>query len=201
MSNNNTFQNGYITRSDRETLVSQKGAAIWFTGISGSGKSSIAIELEKRLYERGILSYRLDGDNLRLGINNNLGFSEEDRSENVRRVGEMSKILCDVGILVLSSLISPYSSDRDKVKALHEDGGINFIEVFVDCSVEGAEQRDPKGLYSKARANKIKNFTGVDHPYEAPVSPDLHFDTELMSLEQEVSELIECLIGKGIIGD
>jgi len=199
MNKNNTFQKGYITRSDRETLVSQKGAAIWFTGISGSGKSSIAIELEKRLYERGILSYRLDGDNLRLGINNNLGFSEQDRSENVRRVGEMSKILCDVGVLVLSSLISPYGSDRDRVRALHEESGIHFIEVFVDCSLEGAEQRDPKGLYSKARANKIKNFTAVDHPYEAPRNPDLHFDTESMSLEQEVAELIDCMVDKGII--
>ncbi|GJM13377.1 MAG: hypothetical protein DHS20C12_17800 [Pseudohongiella sp.] len=199
MSANNTYQQGIISRSEREALINQSGATIWFTGISGSGKSSIAIELERALYKRGLLSYRLDGDNLRLGINKDLGFSAEDRSENVRRVGEVSALIGDLGAIVLSSLISPYQIDRDCVRALHKKRGIPFVEVFVDCSLEEAERRDPKGLYAKARAKHIKNFTAVDHPYEAPANPDLHLNTEMLTLEQEIDTVVDYLVRKNTI--
>ena len=147
----------------------------------------------------GVLCYRLDGDNVRFGINKNLGFSEEDRAENIRRVGEISKLFVDSGVLVLSSFISPYVRDRDLVRQVHEDAGMNFIEVFVDCSLEAAESRDPKGLYRKARAGEIKNFTGIDDPYEAPSAPEIHLHTDQQTLEEEVSQIIVVLKARGLI--
>ena len=193
------WQEGEISRTDRERLTQQKGATLWFTGLSGSGKSTIAIALEKALYKRNTLSYRLDGDNIRLGINKNLGFSAEDRAENIRRIGEISKLFADCGTLSLSSFISPYRQDRDNVRDLHKQSGIHFVEVYVDCSLEVAESRDPKGLYKKARGGKIKNFTGIDDPYEPPKNPEIHLKTDQMTLEQEINAIILYLEQQGII--
>lgn len=193
------WQQGKISRTDRERLIQQKGATLWFTGLSGSGKSTIAITLEKVLYDRKILSYRLDGDNVRLGINKNLGFSAEDRAENIRRIGEITKLFADCGAISLSSFISPYRHDRNNVRALHEESGIAFIEVFVDCSLAVAESRDPKGLYKKARGGKIKNFTGIDDPYEPPENPEIHLKTDQMTLEQELNTIVSYLEQQGII--
>jgi len=196
---NVTWQDGQISREDRYTILRQKGATIWFTGLSGSGKSTIAIALEQALWNIGKLSYRLDGDNVRLGINKNLGFSEEDRKENIRRIGEIAKLFGDAGTISLSSFISPYKKDRDEVRELHEAANLNFVEVFVDCSLEVAEERDPKGLYKKARAGEIKNFTGIDDPYEAPATPEIHLKTDEMTLQQEVEIVIDYLIDHDII--
>jgi adenylylsulfate kinase len=188
-----------ITREHRAKLLGHKGATLWFTGLSGSGKSTVAVELEGTLSQMGVLSYRLDGDNVRLGINKNLGFSAEDRTENIRRIGEISKLFVDAGLVTLSSFISPYRADRDTVRALHEAAGMDFIEVFVDCSLESAESRDPKGLYKKARAGEIKNFTGIDDPYEAPANPEIHLRSDQMSLEQEIDIILAALRERGII--
>jgi len=196
---NVTWQDGQVSREDRYQILRQKGATIWFTGLSGSGKSTIAVALEQALFRVGKLSYRLDGDNVRLGINKNLGFSEPDRKENIRRIGEISKLFGDAGTIALSSFISPYREDRDKVRGLHEAANLKFVEVFVDCSLAVAELRDPKGLYKKARAGQIKNFTGIDDPYEAPPSPEIHLRTDEMTLEQEVSIVIDYLADHGII--
>ena len=196
---NVTWQDGEVTRENRYEILRQKGATIWFTGLSGSGKSTIAVALENALFKRGKLSYRLDGDNVRLGINKNLGFSEEDRTENIRRIGEISKLFGDAGTIALSSFISPYRDDRDEVRRLHEAADLKFIEVFVDCTLEVAESRDPKGLYKKARAGEIKNFTGIDDPYEAPIIPEIHLHTDKMTLEDEVSMIIDYLKANDII--
>ena len=196
---NVTWHDGDITIDDRSALLGQKGATLWFTGLSGSGKSTVAVALEKALFERGKLSYRLDGDNIRLGINKNLGFSAEDRTENIRRIGEIAKLFVDSGVIALSSFISPYRADRDQVRALHLDSDFAFIEIFVDCALSEAEKRDPKGLYKKARAGEIKNFTGIDDPYEAPNSPEIHLHTDQMSLEQEVALIITYLEDNGFI--
>jgi adenylylsulfate kinase len=190
---NVTWQDGEVSREDRFDILRQRGATIWFTGLSGSGKSTIAVALERALYSIGKLSYRLDGDNVRLGINKNLGFSEADRTENIRRIGEVAKLFGDAGVLSLSSFISPYKADRDEVRTLHELAGLEFIEVFVDCSLAEAEKRDPKGLYKKARAGEIKNFTGIDDPYEAPENPEIHLKTDEMTLELEVQIILDHL--------
>ena len=196
---NVTWQDGEISREDRFNILRQRGVTIWFTGLSGSGKSTIAVALEQALYNMGKLSYRLDGDNVRLGINKNLGFSEEDRKENIRRIGEVAKLFGDAGTISLSSFISPYKDDRDEVRTLHEAADIAFIEVHVDCTLEEAEKRDPKGLYKKARAGEIKNFTGIDDPYEAPVNPEIHLQTDEMSLEQEVQIILDYLHENSVI--
>lgn len=190
---NVTWHDGEVTRADRFNRLGQKGVTIWFTGLSGSGKSTVAVAVEKALHKLGKLSYRLDGDNIRLGINKNLGFSAEDRTENIRRIGEISKLYCDTGIICLNSFISPYREDRDQVRALHEQGGYNFIEVHVNCSLETAEDRDPKGLYKKARAGEIKNFTGIDDPYESPTNAEIVLNTDTMTLEEEVEAVLEYL--------
>lgn len=197
---NVVWHGGEVSRDDRYTLLQQKGATIWFTGLSGSGKSTIAVALEKALFGLGKLSYRLDGDNVRLGINKNLGFSEQDRTENIRRIGEIAKLFGDAGAISLSSFISPYKSDRDEVRRLHEAANLPFVEVHVDCSLAVAEKRDPKGLYKKARAGEIKNFTGIDDPYEEPVTPEIHLHTDSMTLDQEVSIIIDYLKKHEIIG-
>lgn len=193
------WHGGEINRPERAQLLGHGGATLWFTGLSGSGKSTIAVALEQALYQRGVLVYRLDGDNIRLGINKNLGFSAEDRAENIRRVGEVSKLFVDGGVIVLSSFISPYLVDRQIVRELHEADNMPFIEVFVDCSLEAAEERDPKGLYKKARAGEIKNFTGIDDPYEAPEAPEVHLHTDQQSLAEEVEHLIALLEKQGLI--
>ena len=193
------WHGGEINRPERAQLLGHGGATLWFTGLSGSGKSTIAVGLEQALYQRGVLVYRLDGDNIRLGINKNLGFSAEDRAENIRRVGEVSKLFVDGGVIVLSSFISPYLVDRQIVRELHEADNMPFIEVFVDCSLEAAEERDPKGLYKKARLGEIKNFTGIDDPYEAPEAPEVHLHTDEQSLEEEIEHLLALLEKQGLI--
>jgi adenylylsulfate kinase len=197
---NVTWHDGDVSRQDRHQILRQKGATIWFTGLSGSGKSTVAVALEQALFDLGKLSYRLDGDNVRLGINKNLGFSEEDRKENIRRIGEVAKLFGDAGIISLSSFISPYKGDRDEVRRLHEAADLAFVEVFVDCTLAVAEERDPKGLYKKARAGEIKNFTGIDDPYEAPSRPEIHLRTDEMSVEEEVKAIVDYLVEQEIIG-
>jgi adenylylsulfate kinase len=193
------WHEGDITTGHRNELLKQKGATIWFTGLSGSGKSTVAVALEGALYEMGHLCYRLDGDNVRLGINKNLGFSAEDRTENIRRIGEIAKLFVDTGVIALSSFVSPYREDRDTVRALHDASGMDFIEVFVDVPLAVAEERDPKGLYKKARAGEIKNFTGIDDPYEAPERAEVVLNSHEMSLEEEVNLLLDLLRERGIL--
>jgi adenylylsulfate kinase len=193
------WHEGDITRAHREKLLGHKGATIWFTGLSGSGKSTVAVELEGILHEKGIVSYRLDGDNVRMGINKNLGFSAEDRAENIRRIGEVAKLFVDSGQIALSSFVSPYREDRDNVRKLHDEAGMDFIEVFVDCSLEAAEARDPKGLYKKARAGEIKNFTGIDDPYEAPPKAEMVLDAGATSLEECVNACLAELEKVGLL--
>ena len=192
-STNVTWHDGLVSCDERARLLKQKGVTLWFTGLSGSGKSTIAVALERRLMDQGKLSYRLDGDNIRLGINKNLGFSADDRTENIRRIGEISKLFCDVGILTLASFISPYRDDRDHVRKLHQASGFSFVEIFVDCELSSAEERDPKGLYKKARAGEIKNFTGIDDPYETPSNPEIHLRSDVLSLDQEVDFIMTFL--------
>jgi len=196
---NLTWHHGQVARADRGQLLGQRGATIWFTGLSGSGKSTVAVALERALHERGRLAYRLDGDNVRLGINRNLGFSAEDRAENIRRIGEIAKLFVDAGVIVLSSFVSPYRADRELVRHLHVADSMDFIEVFVYVPLVEAEKRDPKGLYKKARAGEIKNFTGISDPYEAPEKPDLVLPSHELSLQQEVQLLLELLQARGIV--
>ncbi|MFT6275578.1 MAG: adenylylsulfate kinase [Halioglobus sp.] len=193
------WHEGDITRAHRSKLLGHRGATLWFTGLSGSGKSTVAVELEGVLNQMGVLSYRLDGDNVRLGINRNLGFSSEDRTENIRRIGEIAKLFVDTGVVALSSFISPYAADRDQVRALHEAAGMDFIEIFVDCALEEAEKRDPKGLYKKARAGEIKNFTGIDDPYQSPENPEVHLHSDKQTLNEEVEVILDELRNRGII--
>lgn len=188
---------GQVSRSERQALLGQTGATVWLTGLSGSGKSTIAVAAERILVSRGRLAYVLDGDNIRHGLNNNLGFSPEDRSENIRRIGEVAKLFTDVGVLVFASFISPYRSDRDAVRALMEAGG--FVEVLVDASLERCEQRDVKGLYQKARAGEIPEFTGISAPYEAPERPELVLDTDVQTVEESAGELVGYLEKKGYL--
>ena len=164
-----------ITVEKRQVLLMQKPVLVWFTGLSGSGKSTLANQLELKLYSMGFKTYALDGDNIRAGLNKDLGFSLSDRKENIRRIGEVAKLLMDAGLIVLSSFVSPLKADRERIKQLV--GSENFIEVFLDCPLEICEQRDVKGLYKKAREGKIKNFTGIDSPFEEPQKPDVHLKT------------------------
>lgn len=188
---------GAVTREDREQLNGHKGATIWLTGLSGAGKSTIAVDLEKRLLERGVRAYILDGDNIRHGLNKNLGFSPEDRTENIRRIGEVAKLFTDAGMIVLTAFISPYRADRDQVRRIMREG--DFIEVFVDAPVDVCEQRDVKGLYKKARAGEIPEFTGISAPYEPPLQPELRLDTTSLSVEQSSRRILEYLEARGII--
>jgi len=198
-STNVSWHDGKVSMQDRHNLIRQKGATLWMTGLSGSGKSTISVALERSLFEKGILSYRLDGDNIRLGINKNLGFSADDRKENIRRIGEVSKLFTDAGIITLASFISPYRKDREEVRKIHEDSGLTFVEIFIDCSLESAEERDPKGLYKKARNGEIKNFTGIDDPYEAPTNPEIHLISDKMSLDDEVRTVLNYLLKHDVI--
>ena len=180
-----------ITRELREGLNGNRAKLLWFTGISGSGKSTIANELEKKLYSKGIRTFILDGDNIRHGLNNDLGFNDADRVENIRRVGEVSKLMVDAGIVVISSFISPFISDREMVRRLIGDK--DFIEVFINTPIEVAEERDPKGLYKKARSGLIPNFTGVSSPYEKPDSPDIEIDTTKFSPRDSARKILDFL--------
>jgi adenylylsulfate kinase len=193
------WHEGEISRADRARLLGQTGATVWFTGLSGSGKSTVAVAVEKVLHAQGRLSYRLDGDNVRMGINKNLGFSAEDRAENIRRIGEVAKLFVDAGVIALSSFVSPYRADRDQVRKLHQDAGMVFVEIFVDVPLAEAEKRDPKGLYKKARAGQLKNMTGIDDPYEAPEQPDLVLESHKMSLEAEVEAVLALLKARGVL--
>lgn len=172
-SDNVVWHQGHTDRARRWRADRLGGATVWFTGLSGSGKSSVAAALERMLIDRGRACYLLDGDNLRHGLNGDLGFSRDDRVENVRRVGEVARLFADAGIVALATVISPYSAGRDRVRAAHDEAGLTFIEVFMDTPLAECERRDPKGLYSKARAGELKGFTGIDDPYEAPVDPEL----------------------------
>jgi adenylylsulfate kinase len=194
---NIVWHQGAITREDRQQLNGHRGCTVWLTGLSGSGKSTIAVELEKRLLERGVRTYILDGDNIRHGLNKNLGFSPEDRTENIRRIGEVARLFSDAGLVAVTAFISPYRADRDQVRAIMEPG--DFIEVFVDCPVKVCEQRDVKGLYKKARAGEIKEFTGISAPYEAPSKPEMVIETSGQSVEKSALQILAYLERQGII--
>lgn len=194
---NISWHGGHVTRAEREELLGQQGAIVWLTGLSGSGKSTIAMAAEQALLASGRMAYVLDGDNIRHGLNSNLGFSPEDRSENIRRIGEVAKLFADAGIIVLSSFISPYRADRDAVRESVEKG--QFVEAYVSASVETCEGRDVKGLYAKARAGEIPEFTGISAPYEEPNAPELVLDTNIQSLEESVAGLVGYLDEKGYL--
>jgi adenylylsulfate kinase len=196
-STNITWHAGHVTRLDRERVLGQHGVTIWLTGLSGSGKSTIAIAVERELVQRGHLAYVLDGDNIRHGLNKNLGFSPEDRSENIRRIGEVAKLFTDSGVVVLTSFISPYRADRDAVRALLAKG--DFVEAWVSATVETCESRDVKGLYAKARAGKIPDFTGISAPYEAPETPELVLDSNRQSVADSVAQVVAYLEERGYL--
>ena len=186
-----------MSKADRARQKRQKPCVIWFTGLSGAGKSTLANALERALFERGHHCYLLDGDNVRHGLNKNLGFSADDRTENIRRIGEVGKLMTDAGLIVLTAFISPYKSDRDNVRALLGPG--EFIEIHVNASLATCESRDPKGLYKKARAGEIKGFTGIDDPYEAPTAPELVLDSDGKGIEALADEVIAYLEKQGLL--
>lgn len=197
---NITWHEGHVNREERNKLLKQKGCTLWFTGLSASGKSTFAYTLEHMLVQQGRLAYVLDGDNIRHGLNKNLGFSAEDRAENIRRIGEVAKLFGDAGLITMTSFISPYRADRDTVRALHDAGQLPFIEIHVDTPIETCEQRDPKGLYKKARAGQLKNFTGIDDPYEAPAKPEMTLDAAKISPQEAALAILEYLQKRGILG-
>ena len=189
---------GRITGEDREILLGHPSITVWFTGLSGSGKSTLAFAVEEALVHGGSAAYVLDGDNIRFGLNRDLGFAPADRTENIRRIGEVCKLFADAGVVTLASFISPYAADRDAARAMHEEVGLKFIECHVDVSLEIAEERDPKGLYKKSRAGEIKGFTGIDDPYEAPSNAELVINTGDQSLDESVASVLECLRAHGL---
>ncbi|RUS42651.1 adenylyl-sulfate kinase [Cohnella sp. AR92] len=194
-SGNVTWQHSKLTRQDRQRRNGHPSCVLWFTGLPGSGKSTLAFALEKELESRKMASYVLDGDNIRHGLGRDLGFSEADRAENIRRVGEVSKLFVDAGLIALSAFISPSEADRRKVRELFPNG--DFIEVYVKCSLKECEKRDPKGLYKKAREGRITSFTGIDAGYDVPVNPELVLDTESLSVDEAVAVLIGYLDKRG----
>ncbi len=200
---NITWHEGHVSRAARQQLLKQRGATLWFTGLSGSGKSTIAFTLEHALVQRGRLAYVLDGDNIRMGLNKNLSFSASDREENIRRIGEVAKLFADAGVITLASFISPYRKDRDNIRALHQQGGLPFIEVYCATPVATCEARDPKGLYKKARAaiasGKGMGFTGIDDPYEEPLHPELQLDATNTDPQAAAGILIAYLEQQGVI--
>ncbi len=197
MENNIVWHNGQVTRQDRQRLNRHRSCLIWFTGLPASGKSTIAHRLEKELFDRGIRTYVIDGDNVRHGLSSDLGFSRDDRKENLRRIAELSKLFVDAGVVVLAAFVSPYRKDREFVRdAL---GGESFFEVYVKCSPEVCEHRDPKGQYRKAREGTIKNYTGVSAPYEEPEAPAILLNTEELSVQESVEEILRFLDGKKYI--
>lgn len=188
---NITWHEGTVSRAERQQLLNQKGVTVWMTGLSASGKSTIACILEQMLLHKKKHAYRLDGDNIRMGLNKNLGFSAEDRGENIRRIGEVAKLFADAGVIAITSFISPYAKDRDNVRALNKPG--EFIEVYINVSLAEAEKRDPKGLYKKARAGQLKGFTGIDDPYEAPTKAELVIDTETANPGEAAAQILAYL--------
>jgi adenylylsulfate kinase len=196
-STNIKWHHGKVVKDDRIKLLKQSGLILWLTGLSGAGKSTIAVDLEHALLENGRHAYVLDGDNIRHGLNKNLGFSPEDRSENIRRIGEVAKLFCDANIITITAFISPYRQDRDNVRALQ--GAEEFIEVYVKCPIDVCEARDTKGLYKKARAGEIKEFTGISAPYEEPVNPEITLDTSKVTLEECVRTILGCLEERGYV--
>jgi len=187
----------HVTKKERSNIKEQKSCILWFTGLSGSGKSTIANAVEVKLLELHKHTYLLDGDNVRMGLNKGLTFSDADRVENIRRIGEVSKLFVDAGVIVLTAFISPFMQDRQQVSDLVEDG--EFIEVFVDTPLEVCEGRDPKGLYKKARNGEIPNFTGISSPYEAPQNPEIHIDNDGLSIEEAADMVVKYLITKGYL--
>jgi adenylylsulfate kinase len=177
-----------VSKASREALMEQRAVLVWFTGLSGSGKSTLAVQLEAQLHDRGFKTYLLDGDNIRVGLNKDLNFTDAGRVENIRRIGEVAKLMLDAGVVVLSAFISPFQSDRDQVRQII--GADNYIEVFVDAPIELCEQRDVKGLYKKARAGEVKNFTGIDSPYEKPQHPNLVIETGQLSVDESIDRLL-----------
>jgi adenylyl-sulfate kinase len=198
MDENIVWHNYAVNKSQRSEQKGHKPVILWFTGFSGSGKSTVAGALESALHQQGVHTYLLDGDNVRHGLCKDLGFSDEDRVENIRRVGELSKLMVDAGLVVITAFISPFQAERDMVRNLVGDG--EFIEVFLDTPLDVCEQRDPKGLYKKARAGEIKHFTGIDSDYQVPVNPEIRIDTSANSLEQSVQQLVAYLKDKQVIG-
>ena len=194
---NITWHEQSVANAERCKLGGHKGAVLWFTGLSACGKSTVANEVDHLLHNAGKRSYVLDGDNIRHGLNKNLGFSAEDRTENIRRIGEVAKLFCDAGVITSTAFISPYRADRDQVRALMGEG--QFIEIFVNASLETCEARDPKGLYKKARAGEIKGFTGIDDPYEAPEKPELTLDSDNKGIEELAKEVVAYLESSGIL--
>ncbi|KAB8257698.1 Adenylylsulfate kinase-domain-containing protein [Aspergillus pseudonomiae] len=203
---NLTFHASALTRSERSELRNQRGLTIWLTGLSASGKSTLAVELEHQLLrDRGVHAYRLDGDNVRLGLNKDLGFNEKDRNENIRRIAEVAKLFADSSAIAITSFISPYRADRDTARELHqvptpgEETGLPFVEVFVDVPIEVAEQRDPKNLYKRARAGEIPNFTGISAPYEKPEKPEVHIKNYDLPVEDAVKQIVDYLDAQGYL--
>jgi len=194
---NITWHEHHVSKAERWALNKHKAAVLWFTGLSASGKSTVANTVDHLLHARGVHSFVLDGDNVRHGLNKNLGFSPEDRTENIRRIGEVAKLFVDAGMLTLTAFISPYQADRDAARALLPEG--EFIEIFVEASLETCEQRDPKGLYKKARAGEIKGFTGIDAPYEEPENPELTLDADSNSIDDLAAEVISYLESNGYL--
>ena len=191
------WEQSLVTRQDREALNGHKSFVLWFTGLSGSGKSTLAHEVEKKLYECGFRTFVLDGDNVRHGLSSNLSFSEDDRKENIRRIGEAAKLMTEAGIIALTAFISPFKADREMVRALFPHG--EFIEVYCNAPLDVCESRDVKGLYKKARAGEIKNYTGIDSPYEAPINPEMSVATGSDELELCAEQVLETLRSKGLV--
>lgn len=196
-STNITWHQPLITQADREKRNRHKGVVLWFTGLPSSGKSTLAHEVERLLFERGCNSYVLDGDNIRHRLNKDLGFSPEDRKENIRRIGEVANLFADAGVIVLTAFISPYQEDRDQARGLNEPE--RFIEIYCKCSVDECERRDPKGLWRRARQGEIEGFTGVSAPYEAPESPEIAVDTDKHNLTKCAEQIIRYLESRGIV--
>jgi adenylylsulfate kinase len=194
---NITWHDAAITKEDRRAQNGHGSVVLWFTGLSGSGKSTIANAVSHELFRQGINEYVLDGDNVRHGLNKDLGFSEADRNENIRRIGEVAKLFVDSGKIVTTAFISPFRSDRETVRALFEEG--EFIEVFIDCPLEECERRDPKQLYAKARRGEIKDFTGIDSPYEAPEDPEMTVRSDRYTVEEAVGQILAHLREKNIL--
>lgn len=194
---NITWHESTVSKEDREKLLKQKGVVLWFTGLSASGKSTIAHAVEEDLYRRGNLCYVLDGDNIRHGLNKNLGFSPQDREENIRRIGEVASLFAQAGLITMTAFISPYRSDRDKARALLKEG--EFIEIYVKVPLDVAEERDPKGLYKKAKAGEIKEFTGISAPYEEPLNAEMVIDTSLYTIAESRDLIISKLLEMKVI--
>ncbi|KDQ57542.1 hypothetical protein JAAARDRAFT_130490 [Jaapia argillacea MUCL 33604] len=199
MATNIVFHQGSVDLAERAELLQQKGITLWFTGLSASGKSTIACALEQHLLHLHKFTYRLDGDNIRFGLNKDLGFDEKSRNENIRRIGEVSKLFADSCCIALTAFISPYRADRAVARELHEKAGLPFVEVFIDAPLHVVEQRDPKGLYKKARTGEIKDFTGISAPYEAPLSPEIHIKTDEADVKESVRIITDYLSSRGFI--